>query len=406
MSAPLDGVRVIDLTTVVVGPTATLFLADYGADVIKVEAPGGDLLRRLGGPSRSGQLSGKFTHFNRNKRSLALDLKQKPARELLERLLATADVFIANIREAALARLGLASEALRARHPRLIVCNLAGFRRDGPYCDRPAYDTIIQGMAGVAACNARVLGEPRFVPMVFADHVVGLIATQCVLAALYRRERTGEGEAIEVPMFENMTAFVLAEHLGDRSFVPPRGESGDRRVLHPLGKPIATKDGFICVSANTDAQAFALFDAIGRPELKHDPRFCSVTARYAHVREYFELRAQGLAQRTTAEWLGILEKADVPAGPVHTFESLTQDEHLNAIGFFHKLDHPVEGEMIDMAHPNKFSSGLREDCRPAPLIGGDSRAIAIELGYSEAEIDALLESKALIASKRTTNGQQ
>jgi crotonobetainyl-CoA:carnitine CoA-transferase CaiB-like acyl-CoA transferase len=323
MSAPLAGVRVIDLTTVVVGPTATLFLADYGADVIKVEAPGGDLLRTLGGPSRSGQLSGKFTHFNRNKRSLVLDLKQKPARDLLERLLATADVFIANIREAALARLGLASEARRARHRRLIVCNLAGFRRDGPYRDRPAYDTIIQGMAGVAACNARVLGEPRFVPMVFADHVVGLIAAQCVLAALYRRERTGEGEAIEVPMFENMTAFVLAEHLGDASFVPPRGENGDRRVLHPLGKPIATKDGFIC-------------------------------------------------------------------------ESLTQDEHLKAIGFFRNVDHPVEGEMIELAHPNRFSSGLREDCRPAPLIGGDSRAIAAELGYSGAEIDALVEQKAVI----------
>jgi crotonobetainyl-CoA:carnitine CoA-transferase CaiB-like acyl-CoA transferase len=199
-------------------------------------------------------------------------------------------------------------------------------------------------------------------------------------------------------MFENMAAFVLAEHLGDLSFVPPRGESGDRRVLHPLGKPIATKDGFICVSANTDTQAFALFDAIGRPELKRDPRFCTVKARYAHVREYFALRAQALAQRTTAEWLVILEKSDVPAGPVHSFESLTQDEHLNAIGFFHKVDHPVEGEMIELAHPNKFSAGLREDRRPAPLIGGDSRAIASELGYSETQIDALLEAKALIAN--------
>src|SRR6516164_7191142 len=194
---PLTGIRVVDLTSVVVGPTATLFLADYGAEVIKVESPSGDLLRSLGGRSKSGQLCGKFTHFNRNKRSLALDLKHEKARAALERLLGTADVFIANVRPAALDRLGLGAVALRARHRRLIVCNLVGFRRDGRYRDRPAYDSIIQGMAGVAACNVRVLGEPRFVPMVFADHVVGVIAAQCILAALYHRERTGEAEAIE-----------------------------------------------------------------------------------------------------------------------------------------------------------------------------------------------------------------
>jgi crotonobetainyl-CoA:carnitine CoA-transferase CaiB-like acyl-CoA transferase len=299
-AGPLAGVRVVDLTSVVVGPIATLFLGDYGAEVIKVEPPAGDLLRTLGGRSKSGQLSGKFSHLNRNKRSLALDLKHAKARAALDRLLNTTDVFISNIRPAALERLGLGAQALRERHARLIVCNLAGFRRDGRYRDRPAYDTIIQGMAGVAACNARVLGEPRYVPMVFADHVVGLIAAQCILAALYHRQRTGEAQAIEVPMFENMAAFVLAEHLGDRTFVPALGESGDRRILDPLGKPIRTKDGWICVSANTDAQAFALFDAIGRPELKKDQRFCSIKARYAHTREYFQVRADGLRERTTA----------------------------------------------------------------------------------------------------------
>ena len=291
----LAGIRVVDLTTVVVGPTATLYLADYGADVIKVEAPGGDLLRSLGGQSNSGELSGKFMHFNRNKRSLALDLKREEGRDALHRLLATADVFIANVRPAALERLGLGVEALRSRHPRLILCNLMGFGRGGRYRDRPAYDTIIQGLSGVTDCNARVLGEPRFVPMVFADHVVGLIATQCILAALFAREKSGEGQAIEVPMFENVAAFVLAEHMGDLTFVPPRGKSGDARVLDPLAKPVATKDGFICVSANTDAQAFALFDAIGRPELKSDPRFSSVKARLANVRAYFEVRAAGPA---------------------------------------------------------------------------------------------------------------
>jgi crotonobetainyl-CoA:carnitine CoA-transferase CaiB-like acyl-CoA transferase len=393
---PLAGIRIVDLTTVVVGPTATLYLGDFGADVIKVEPPGGDLLRTLGGRSKSGQLSGKFTHFNRNKRSLALDLKQGKARAVLDRLLRTADVFIANIRPAALVRLGLEATALRSRYERLIVCNLAGFRRDGPYSGRPAYDTIIQGMSGVAACNERMLGEPRFVPLVFTDHIVGIIAAQCVLAALYHRERTGEAQAIEVPMFENMTAFVLAEHLGDRTFVPPLGESGDRRVLSPLGKPIPTKDGFICVSANTNAQAFALFDAIGRADLKNDPRFCSVKARYANVREYFQIRAEGLRQRTTAEWLEILDKADVPAGRVHSFESLTEDEHLAQIGFFRAVEHPIEGKMIDMAHPNIFSAGLREQHVPAPLLGVNSVEILTELGYAKQEIEEMIEAQATI----------
>jgi crotonobetainyl-CoA:carnitine CoA-transferase CaiB-like acyl-CoA transferase len=340
---PLAGVRVIDLTSVVVGPTATLCLADYGADVIKVESPQGDLLRTLGGSSKTGQLSGKFSHFNRNKRSLALDLKQSNARVVLGRLLEKADVFIANMRPAALKRLGLDAAALRARHRRLIVCTLAGFRQDGPYRNRPAYDTIIQGMAGVAACNQRVLGEPRFVPLVFADHVVGLIAAQCILAALYQREKTGEGQAIEVPMFENMAQFVLSEHLGEGSFVPRRGESGDQRVLNPLGRPLRTKDGWICVSANTDAQAFAFFDVIGRPELKRDSRFRSVQARYANVDAYFAVRAEALKERTTAEWISIFERADVPAGPVHDFDSLLEDAHLKEIGFFRRVDYPLEG---------------------------------------------------------------
>jgi crotonobetainyl-CoA:carnitine CoA-transferase CaiB-like acyl-CoA transferase len=393
---PLAGVRVVDLTSVVVGPTATLCLADYGAEVIKVESPQGDLLRTLGGSSSTGQLSGKFSHFNRGKRSLALDLKQPEGRAVLDRLLDKSDVFIANMRPAALARLGLDAAALRARHPRLIVCALAGFRQDGPYRNRPAYDTIIQGMAGVAACNQRVLGEPRFVPLVFADHVVGLIAAQCILAALYQREKTGEGQAIEVPMFENMAQFVLSEHLGERSFVPPRGGSGDARVLNPQGRPLRTRDGWICVSANTDAQAFAFFDAIGRPELKQDPRLCSVAARYANVDHYFAVRAEALKQRTTAEWLEILEKADVPAGPVHDFESLLEDAHLKEIGFFRKVKHPREGDMIELTNPNKFSTGLSSTSRLAPMLGGDSLTILSELGYDEAEIDEMRAANVVV----------
>jgi crotonobetainyl-CoA:carnitine CoA-transferase CaiB-like acyl-CoA transferase len=276
-----------------------------------------------------------------------------------------------------------------------------GFGRGGRYRDRPAYDTIIQGMAGVADCNRRAAGEPRYVPMVFADHVVGLIATQCIMAALIQRGRTGEGQTIEVPMFENMAAFVLAEHMGGLTFVPPRGGSGDMRLLDPMGKPIRTKDGYVCVSANTDAQAFALFDVIGRPELKSDPRFSSVRARLANVRAYFDVRAASFQTKTTVEWLEILANADIPAGPMHTLESLVTDEHLADMGFFCEVDHPAEGRIVDMQFPNRFSAGGREDYLPAPLKGGDSVAILREIGYDDAAIEEMVKSKATIDGRRT-----
>jgi len=397
---PLAGIRVVDLTSVVVGPTATLFLADFGADVVKVEPPGGDLLRTMGGSSKSGELSGKFTHFNRNKRSLVLDLKQDKAIEALHKLLGTADVFVTNIRPAALDRLGLGADALRTRHPSLIVCNLTGFGSRGRYASRPAYDSIIQGMSGVASCNARIFGEPKFVPMVMMDHTVGLIAAQCILAALLHRERTGEAQTVEVPMFENAASFVLVEHMGDRTFVPPRGDWGDRRVLDPLAQPIATSDGWICVSANTDQQAFGLFDAIGRPELKSDPRFCSVKARYANVREYFSIRAEGLKRKTSAEWLDILEKADVPAGQVHSVDTLISDGHLEDVGFFEKVEHPVEGTKFELRNPNRFSAGLRREQTVAPYLGGESVEVLSEIGYTKAEVDEMLAQKLTVDGRR------
>ena len=236
--------------------------------------------------------------------------------------------------------------------------------------------------------------------MVFADHVVGLIAAQCIMAALIQRGHTGEGQTIEVPMFENMAAFVLAEHMGGLTFVPPRGGSGDLRLLDPMGKPVRTKDGYICVSANTDAQAFALFDAIGRPELKSDPRFSSVKARLANVRDYFDVRAASFQAKTTAEWLQILAEADIPAGPMHTLESLVEDEHLADAGFFCEADHPVEGRIVDMRFPNRFSAGGREDCLPAPLKGGDSIAILREIGYGSDEIEEMVKSKVTVDGRR------
>ncbi|PWS35975.1 formyl-CoA transferase [Falsiroseomonas bella] len=391
---PLEGVRVVDLSSVVVGPICTRVLADQGADVIKVEPPEGDLLRNLAIGARSPGMPGKFMQFNRNKRSICLDLKQPAAMAAMHRLLDGADIFVSNIRPAALARLGLDAASLAARNPRLIHCAILAFGTGGRYANRPAYDPIIQSLSGIAGTFERATGEPRFVPMVMTDHTTGLIAAQCIGFALYRRERTGRGEAIEVPMFENMASFVMTEHLGAASFDPPAGPSGDLRQLSPFYRPLPTKDGWITVSPNTDAQAFAFFDAIGRPELRDDPRFSSAQARTANAAAYFEVRAQGLAQRGTMEWLAILEAADVPVAAYNRIDDLAQDPHLRDVGFIVPEDHPTEGRLHRTANPNRFGGGERADALPAPRLGAQTREVLHEAGYDDAAIAALLDAGA------------
>jgi crotonobetainyl-CoA:carnitine CoA-transferase CaiB-like acyl-CoA transferase len=393
---PLQGVRIVDLTSVVVGPLATQILADHGADVIKVEAKSGDLIRSMNGKSVTPGMGAKFLHLNRNKRSLVLDLKKSEAHAALLKLIAGADVLVWNVRPAAMARLKLSYEDVRKIKPDIIYVGMFGFGQDGRYKDKPAYDTIIQGSGGMAALNHRATGEPRFVPMVVADKVVGLIAAQMISMALYQRAKTGEGASIEIPMFENLVKFVLEEHMYLKTFEPPLGETGDPRLLDPMGKPIATKDGFICISANTNDQAFAFFDAISKPELKTDPRFDSVQARFANVSAYFEVRGSALKTKTTAQWVEIFDAHDVPAMTYNTLDGLLKDPHLADVGFFEMKEHPTEGKIRNMRLPNKWSGGVRKEWNPAPKLGQNSREILREAGLQEAEIDALVNSGATI----------
>ena len=268
---PLDGVVIIDLSSVVVGPVCSLTLADHGAQVIKIEAPSGDLMRQLGGGGRNPGMTGKFINFNRNKKSVCIDLKSPTGKEVMLRLISQADIFITNIRPDALEKLGLDWVSLHESNPQLIYCQMLAFGRGGQYFNRPAYDTVIQSSAGVAATFEKSSGEPRFVPLVMTDHITGLVSAQAIGFALYRRTRVGQGELIEIPMFETAAAFVLREHMGNMTFEPAIGPIGDARVLDKNNRPVKTMDGYISISPNTDAQAFAFFEVIGRPELKDDP---------------------------------------------------------------------------------------------------------------------------------------
>lgn len=394
--APLEGLRVIDLTQVVVGPYATQFLADFGAEVIKIEHPTGDLARWIGGKSTTPGMAAKYLHLNRNKKSIALDLKKPGAAEALKKLIATADVVIHNMRPSAAARLGLSAQNLLELKPDLIYCSVVGFGQGGRYKDKPAYDSIIQGASGLAAINNGEDGEPRFVPMVIADRTVGIMVANTILMAVVQRLRHGGPQIIEVPMFESMTAFVLAEHLFLKTFDPPLGETGDSRLLNPNSRPIRTADGYICVTANTDEQVFAMFDAMGRSDLRTDPRFAEKRARFENIGEMFRIRNEIFASRTTAQWLEILEAADVPAMPLHTLDSVLDDPHLADTRLFQPIDHPTEGKIINLRNPIQFSSYEPSLKWPAPLIGQHSIELLRSVGVSDRDIEAMLESGATV----------
>jgi crotonobetainyl-CoA:carnitine CoA-transferase CaiB-like acyl-CoA transferase len=391
---PLDGVKVVDLTTVVVGPICTRTLADYGADVIKVEAPGGDLLRTMAEGSRNVGMSGKFINFNRNKRSIGIDLKKPEGHAALLRLIERADVFVTNARPEGMARAGLDYATLSEKNPRLIHCQILAFGRGGRYFNRPAYDPIVQSLSGVAGTIARATGEPRFVPMVMSDHTSGLIAAQCIGFALFRREKTGKGEAIDVPMLENMASFVSSEHLGAATFDPPVGPTGDGRLLSPNYRPVPTKDGYVTVRPNTNGQAFAFFDAIGRPELKTDPRFDSAASRTRNAAAYFEIQATCLGGKTTDEWIELFDKLDVPAARYNSIDDLLIDPHLKDVGFYREETHPSEGKIRRTKLANVFSGGARQKETHAPKFGEHTREILAEVGYGAVEIDELLSAKA------------
>lgn len=393
-ATPLSGIRVVDLSSVVVGPVCSLRLAHYGAEVIKVEAPAGDLMRGLGGASPTGQHSGAYLHFNRAKRAIALDLKQRDGLRALLALVRTADVFLSNMRPAALARLGLGAATLRADQPALVHATITGFGPGGRYRSLPAYDSVLQGVSGVAGVMAARDGKAAYVPLLLCDHVTGEIAAGAIAAALAERARTGIGGAIEVPMFETMAAFVLQEHLARASFVPPLGPSGDKRMLDAGAAPLQTSDGSISVTVNTDRQAAAFLTAVGRADAIDDPRFRTVADRVANMAEWFALRDAALLDATTDDWLARFRAADIPAMPCHTLDTLVDDPHLTEVGLLGREQHPLEGEVVRIRPTILFDGNTAPPGAPAGPIGAATVDVLAEAGLSPDEIAALLESGA------------
>lgn len=395
-SGPLKGVRVIDMTAVVMGPSATQMLGDLGADVIKVEAPAGDVLRGIGPQGQQG-LGPLFLNLNRNKRSVAIDVKSPDGLDALKDLLRGADVLMYNVRPAAMRRLGLDYETLAALNPRLIYLGMFGFSERGRYAGEAAFDDLIQAVCTLPHAVAKSSGDiPRYLPFAVADRMVGQYAFGVVCAALYAREKTGKGQRIDVPMFETLLPQVMGDHLYGHTYVPAQGGFGYPRLLSPDRRPYATRDGHVCCLIYTDAQWRAFLKAVGRGTLfDTDPRFSDIGERTRNISALYALVSEEIAKHSTAELQALLAGTDIPVQPLHTFESVLEDPHLADVGFFSVVEHPHVGTIRQTAVPSEWSATPPTPPTPAPKLGEHSHAVLQELGYSAERIDALIRSGAV-----------
>jgi len=372
----LSGVRVIDLTTVVLGPYATSLLADLGAEVIKIESPAGEICRDIDA-SRHVGMGPLFLNLNRNKKSVLLDLKETDARAELLRLAAGADVFVHNMRPGAIRKLGLDYPTLAALNPRLVYCAAWGFGEAGPYGNLQAYDDVVQAASGLAALNAEE-GVPRYLPTILADKVTGLFAANAILAALIARERSGAGQFVEVPMLECMASFVLVEHLSGATFDPPLAPPGYGRMLEPYRRPHRAKDGYIAILPYMTAHWVRFFRHIGREDLARDESVLDAQKRSRAIGRLYAVIAEVAPSKTRAEWFAELKALEIPCMPVNSLEDLLANEHLNAVGLFKRVEHPSEGRLVSVDFPVRFSAAAAAPDRPAPQLGQDTEEVLAE----------------------------
>ena len=399
MPGPLEGVRVVEFTSVVLGPWACQMLADMGAEVIKIEPPFGDSNRQVGAARHEGMAAFYLT-CNRNKRDIVLDVKQSTGRQALLDLARDADVFIHNSRPQVMSRLGLDYAALKTANPRIVYCGAYGCSRKGPYGGRGALDDSIQSLSGVAMLHEPLLGEPRYVPTLVADKTAAITVVYAVLAALFRRERSGEGQEVEVPMFETMVSFVMAEHLWGMTFEPPMGPPGYVRLLSKDRKPYKTRDGYVAILPYMNAHWETFCTLSGRTDLLEDPRFRTMGDRTRNIDDTYAETARIMATRSTQEWLDLFGGTSVPINRVNSLEDLADDPHLRETGFWKFTEHPTEGRLRGTAFPvNFFGTPVDETRRHAPRLGEHTRELLREAGYDEQRIEAMLASGAAMAAE-------
>lgn len=385
---PLHGVRIVDLTTIVMGPLATRALADLGADVIRVEPPAGDFMRDFQ-PQRSPGMSAFSMNVNRNKRSVALDLKSDGGRDALLDLVETADAFVTNLRPRALQSLRLTDDDVRARRPDIVYCSATGFGSDGPYAEKAAYDDVIQAASGLASMFAWLDDEPAYVPSIVADKVASLHITYAVLAALYQRSISGRGDFIEVPMAESLASFNLVEHLQGHTYRPPMGEFSYQRLLTKHRRPRRSADGWVCILPYSDQNWQDFFRLSGLDEYATDPRFATVNARIDNVNALYGLLEGVTQSKTTAEWMKLCDEYSIPAAPVTDLAEIGDDPHFAAVGLIEDHHHPTEGPYRVVRDPVRFGSGSPGLYQHAATLGEHTAEVLAEIGYDADRIAAV-----------------
>lgn len=383
---PLDGIHVLDFTTMLLGPYCTTMLAQLGADVIKVESRDGDVFREVGAGNPG--MSATYLPINVGKRGIVVDLKSAEGRAILDHLVTGVDVVIHNMRQETARSLGLSYERLAELNPRIVLAESIGFAPENPDAGRPAYDDVIQAASGLADLESRVHGRPQYVASVIADKICALTTLYSVLAALFERERTGQGQSVVIPMYESMVSFMLQEQLGGEAFIPPRGPATYSRTTSPLRKPYRTKDGYVGVLPYTDRHWRAFFESIGRPELIEDPRYRDITARGRNIDELYGIIESALETETTAHWMARFRELDCPAIEVRTVEELIASPYLAEAGIIAEQDHPSEGRVRVLGMPARFSNHApaTSEVRHAPSLGEHTTEVLTEFGYSPEQV--------------------